>query len=339
MKLSICIHQFFDQYLPNIKGASVNTIKSYRDTYYFFFFFAANYHGARITALEIDHLSTDLILAFLEQLEDKRKNDVRTRNQRLAALKSLFKMIRFMYPEHKDIADRILNIPQKRTQKKLIGFLYPEEILAIFNKVNLKKKEGFRDYALLHLLSDSGARASEIANLNIDDFDPIEKTLMVLGKRNRFRLIELSPKTTELLKIYIAKYRNPPKVLFKHRLFINQRKEGFTRHGINKLCKKHISKVLPPKRLKILEPVHCFRHSCAVRMITTGFSLTDVKNHLGHEDLASTMIYIHMDLSRKREAQRQFIKYTQSTLKYDSKIEELFDWENKEETLSWLDSL
>ena len=74
-------------------------------------------------------------------------------------------------------------------------------------------------------------------------------------------------------------------------------------------------------------------------MVSTGHSITDVKNHLGHEDLGSTMIYMHMDLSRKKEAQKQFIEYTQSTLKYDSKIEELFDWENKEETLAWLDSL
>jgi integrase/recombinase XerD len=339
MKLSSCLHQFFGHYLPHIKGASTHTIKAYRDTFKIFLPFAAKYRSIKIDSLTLDHLSSELILAFLDELERGRKNLVKTRNNRLAALKSLAKMIRFMYPEEREIAEKIGNIPQKRTQKPLIGFLYQEEILKVFQSVDLKRKDGLRDYALLHLLYDSGARASEVATLNLDYFNPKQKTLAILGKWNRYRLIEIEPKTVQLLQLYITKYRTTPKPLYQHRLFINQRREELTRHGIYRICKKYLTMAIPPKRLKAINPVHSFRHSCAVNMLYSGYSLSEIRNHLGHEDIQSTSIYLHLDLNRKREIQKKFIEYMQSVLTRDPKIEELLHWENKEDIITWLDSL
>lgn len=317
----------------------MNTIKGYRETFTLFLPFAAEYLSQKIETISVDQLTPDLILAFLDYLEAQRKNTAQTRNHRLAVLKSLAKMIRFMYTEKREVAERILNIPQKRTQKQLIGFLYQEEILSTFDAVDLKKKQGFRDYTILHLLYDSGARAGEIAALNLDYFDPQQKTLAILGKGNRFRLINLWPKTTELIKRYIQKYRSTPSPLYHHRLFINQRGKGFTRHGINCLCKKYLTRVLSPKRLKNINPAHSFRHSCAVNMLASGASLSDIKNHLGHDNIQSTMVYLHLDLTRRREIQKKFIAYTQSLLTHDPKIDELIGWENEVETLNWLDSL
>ena len=339
MKLSTVIHQFFDQYLPRIKGSSEHTVKAYRDTFTLFLPFAAHYHQIKVDSLCLGHLPYELILDFLNYLESQRNNSVKTRNQRLVALKSLAKMIRLMYPEKRETAERILAIPQKRTQRKLIGFLYQEEILKVFASVDLKTKEGVRDYCLLHLLYDSGARASEIAALNLDCFDYHHKTLAILGKRNRYRLITLLPKTAELLTLYITKYRKTPKPLYHHRLFVNQRGKELTRHGIHRLCTKYLFKTLTPKRLRDINPAHSFRHSCAVYMLSSGSSLTEIRNRLGHEHVQSTMVYLHMDLSCKREVQKKFIEYTQSILTHDPKIEELIDWENKEETMKWLDSL
>jgi len=339
MKLSSCLHQFFGHYLPHIKGASTHTIKAYRDTFKIFLPFAAKYRSIKIDSLTLDHLSSELILAFLDELERGRKNLAKTRNNRLAALKSLAKMIRFMYPEEREIAEKIGNIPQKRTQKPLIGFLYQEEILKVFQSVDLKRRDGLRDYALLHLLYDSGARASEVATLNLDYFNPQQKTLAILGKWNRYRLIEIEPKTVQLLQLYITKYRTTPKPLYQHRLFINQRREELTRHGIYRICKKYLTMALPPKRLKAINPVHSFRHSCAVNMLYSGYSLSEIRNHLGHEDIQSTSIYLHLDLNRKREIQKKFIEYMQSVLTRDPKIEELLHWENKEDIITWLDSL
>lgn len=339
MKLVTCVHQFFDQYLPRIKGCRDNTLKGYRDAFSLFLPFAAEYLSTNINSIAVAQLSPDLILAFLDSLEKQRGNAARTRNLRLAAIKSLAKMIRFMHPEERKTAKRLLDIPQKRAQRKLIGFLYHEEIMSVLAGVDLKKKDGFRDYTVLHLLFDSGARASEIGTLNIDYFDEKQKTLAILGKGDRFRLINLWPKTTELMSQYIQKYRSTPHPLFKHRLFINQRGKELTRHGIYRICRKYLEKALPEKRLKDINPAHSFRHACAVNMLSSGHPVSDIKNHLGHENVQSTMLYLHLDLTRRREVQKKFIEYTQSLLAHDPKIDELIDWENEEETLNWLDSL
>ena len=339
MKLSICINQFFDKYLKRVKGCRENTVKAYRDTFILFLPFAAGYYKIRVSDLDVDHLSIDLILDFLEHLESQRNNTTRTRNHRLAAIKSFAKMIRIFYPEQRLIAEKILNLQQKSAQKKLIGFLYIEEILATYNAVDLRAHTGFRDYTILHLLADSGIRASELAMLRLDDFTPEHKTLGVLGKGNKFRLIELEQKTTHLIKNYISRNRLKPKPLFGHRLFISKHKRGLTRKGIYLLCRKYLAKVLNPKRLKEIDPVHGFRHSCAVNMLAQGMSLSDIKNRLGHENIESTKVYLHMDLRNKRKVQEKFLEYMQSTLKHDPKLDDLIAWENKKETLDWLDSL
>jgi site-specific recombinase XerD len=267
-----------------------------------------------------------------------RKNCARTRGHRLAAFKSLARMIRFLYPEHKDLTERILSIPQKRFVKKFIGFLTHEEVMMVLDAVDLKKSGGFRDYTIIHLLYDSGARAGETASLRLEYFDSSQKTLAILGKGNRYRQIQLWPKTTQLLSMYIQKYRLKPKPMHQGVLFLNQRRQEFTRHGIHRLCQKYLLLALGEDKLKNLNPVHCFRHSCAIRMLGAGYSLTDIKNHLGHENLQSTMVYLKMDLSRKRELQQKFIAYTQN-LTQDDKLDDLLDWEREQETLNWLDSL
>ncbi len=339
MKLSACLVQFFDQYLIGLKGASKHTVRTYRDTFTLFLPFASQHYECTISSLEVEHLTVNLVMDFLDFLETERNNKAATRNLRLATFKSFAKMIRILHPEHRGIADRLLNIPQKRAQKKLIGFLYQDEILKVVKGVNLQRKEGFRDYTILHLLFDSGARASEITTLNLDYFDPEKKTLAILGKGNRYRLLELWPKTVQLLQQYISNHRIKPKPGYDNRLFINQRGEEFTRHGIYNLCKKYLQLALPVNRIKNLHPAHSFRHSCAMNMLANGEPLTDIKNRLGHENIQSTMNYLQLNLTRKREVQKRFIEYTQTLLPSDHKMEELIDWQNKKETLAWLDSL
>ena len=126
MKLSPCVNKFFNQYLQDIKGISPNTIRSYRDTFKLFLPFAARFYGINIRSLRLEHISTELIITFLQDLEQERKNCPKTRNTRLNTLKSFAKMIRLMYPDERDLADRIINMPQKRFQKTLIGFLYQD---------------------------------------------------------------------------------------------------------------------------------------------------------------------------------------------------------------------
>jgi len=339
MKLSPYIHQFFDQYLQNIKGMSPHTIRSYRDTFKLFLPFAARYYGIKVRSLRVEHISTELIIAFLQDLEQERKNGPKTRNTRLNTLKSFAKMIRFMYPDQIEMADRIINMPQKRFQRSLIGFLYQDEILKVFKTVDLRRKEGFRDYTLLHLLYDSGARASEITTLNLDYFNPHKKTLAILGKGNRYRLIQLEKKTSQLLQLYIRKYRVTPKPLYHERIFISQRAEELTRHGLYHICKKYLSKSLPPKRLKNINPVHSFRHSRAVDLLYQGKPITEIQKRLGHYNLQSTMNYLHLDLNRRRHIQKEFIIHMESVLTLDPKIDELLNWESNVDIMTWLDNL
>ena len=151
--------------------------------------------------------------------------------------------------------------------------------------------------------------------------------------------MELWVKTTGLIETYIEKYRRTPNPFSKEYLFINQRRAAFTRYGINRLCKKYLSRILSPKRLKLINPAHSFRHSCAVRMVAEGKPPSDIMNRLGHATIQSTMVYLHMDLSRKRVLQEAFIRFTQQHLTSDPKIDELIQWEKKHDILKWLDTL
>jgi site-specific recombinase XerD len=339
MNIHACLCRYFTEYLPAIKGVSPETVKTYKDAFKLFLKFSSRHLSQAISDLRLEDITPTLIFSYLDYLEQKRKNSTRTRNARLIALKSFAKMLRLLYPEHREISEMIFNIPQKRFGKRLIGYMDYDDILQVFGSVDLRKKEGFRDYTILHLLFDSGARASEAANLEIHFFDPHKKTLIIKGKGGNYRLIELQPKTIELIERYMKKYRPVPKPIYSNRLFINQRREGFTRNGIYRVCKKYLSKALSAKQLENLNPAHSFRHSCAVHLLLLGKSLTDIKNHLGHENLKSTMIYLHLNVSRKREAQKKFIKYIRSAISEEPKIDELLNWENKEEILDWLDDL
>lgn len=339
MTLTKCLHKFFSYYLPQIEGGSPQTLEVYKKSFELFLLFAAKYKKCSVQSLQLEHLSTEMVIAFLQYLEKDRHNSVRTRNLRLAAIKSLAKMIRLLYPEYREYVDNLRLIPQKRAQKKLIGYLCQDEILKVLATVDLKRKEGMRDYAILHLLFDSGARAAEIASLHLDYFDQQNKTLAILGKGNRFRQIILTPKTVELLQLYIEKHRNTPRYGHKEFLFINQRLEHFTRHGINRLCKKYLVRALSAKRMEMLSPAHSCRHSCAMNMLIEGAAITDIQNRLGHASINSTMVYLKMEVHHKREVQKQFLQYTQSVLSDDPKITELANWEDKDKILSWLDSL
>ncbi len=339
MKLFDYIIIYFNQYLPQVRGVSDETKKTYMESFSLFLTFSAQYLSVPIKELKIEDLTLELIFAFLLYLEEKRGNVARTRNNRLAALKSFARMVRLMYPEYRKIAEMILNIPQKKWQKRLIGYMTPDELLDVFESVDLNKKEGFRDYTILHLLNDSGARASEVASLKLDYFNPDRKSLVIIGKGNRYRLINLETKTVGLLVYYIREHRVTPKPLYRGYLFINQRREKFTRHGIYRICKKYLLKSISSKRIKWLSAVHSFRHTCAINMLSSGKSITEIQNRLGHEKVDTTANYLKLNIFHKKEIQERLIKYTQSNITSDPKVEELFDGKDKDEILDWLDNL
>ena len=322
-----------------MKGSSPQTIANYKNTFTLFLPFAASFLDKKINSLQVDDLKIDLILSFLEHLETGRNNSVRTRNIRLAAIKSMAKMILLLHTEYQKIANTISNIPYKREVKPLVGYLTQDELLDVFNSVDLQKKDGFRDYVVLHLLYDSGARAQEITDIKLDDIDSKAFTVAILGKGQRYRMVQVWEKTIQLVEQYIQKYRRSPEQKYQKYLFINQRGKKFSRYGIYRICEKYIKKALPEKRLIHLNFAHCFRHSCAVHMLMMNKSVADIKNHLGHESINSTMIYLKLDQSKRQEVQKNYMDYMQTVIKDDEKIDNLIDWENSKDILEWLNNL
>ena len=114
---------------------------------------------------------------------------------------------------------------------------------------------------------------------------------------------------------------------------------AFTRHGIYRLCRKYLHLALPAKRLAVLNPVHSFRHACAMKMLAKGQSLSDIKNQLGHEDIQSTSVYLQLDLPRRRKIQQNLTHHNQSILVRNAEIEELINNKDKDNIMKWLDSL
>jgi site-specific recombinase XerD len=339
MRLLPIVGRFFSSWLSGIKGASPNTSKTYREAFSLLLPFVARRAKVEPRSLTVEHLSRDAVLDFLHFLEKERGVSARTRNCRLAAIKSFAAMLRLMHPEKRPIADAILDIPQKRETKKPIGWLYPDEVAAILKDVDLKRPLGFRDWCMLRLLYDSGARASEIANLNLDSFDPRDKTLSIMGKGARFRQIEIEDRTAEALEVYVQRHRKAPAPTSPLRLFVSLRGAGLTRHGIYRVCDKYLKRTLSAKRLADLNPVHSFRHGCAVRMLASGRSIVEIKNRLGHQNVESTMVYLNLDVSALRRVQKRFEHYAEPIFAGNAQIEEMIDWENRQEVVAWLDSL
>ena len=163
--------------------------------------------------------------------------------------------------------------------------------------------------------------------------------MVILGKGNRPRLVGLEPRTVQLVQVYINSYRIDPKPSYQHRLFINQRREQLTRHGIYRICRKYLSMALPSKRLKTISPVHSFRHSRAMDWLHRGEPITEIKNRLGHDNLQSTMVYLQLDLNHRRLIQKEFVDYMKSDLTIDHRIDELLDGQDMQDMMDWLDSL
>ena len=159
-------------------------------------------------------------------------------------------------------------------------------------------------------------------------------------KGDQFRIIKLEKRTVQLIQLYIKKYRIKPKPLYQHRIFINQQGEELTRHGIYRICKKYLSIDPSPKTTQVHQACTRLPPFKSRRYALHGVSpITDIKNRLGHDNIQSTTIYLHLDLNHRRHIQKDFIRYMQSVIHTDSKIEDLLQWESDKDLMDWLDSL
>src|SRR5215469_18384862 len=228
---------FLREYLPSQREMSVQTSDTYAYAFQLLVCFAAKRLKVTPSALSIEQLDSTLVLDFLEHLEKERGNCARTRNSRLAAIKTFFRFLEYRLPSCLEQARRIRAIPVKKTDEVIIGYLNREEIQALLDAPDPNCRWGLRDRAMLHLAFVGGLRVSELVGLDLVDlaFHP-QPTVHVMGKGRRERVLPLWKETTAVLRDWL-KVRGEPKGTS---LFQNARGELMTRSGFKYILKKHL---------------------------------------------------------------------------------------------------
>jgi site-specific recombinase XerD len=256
-----------------------------------------------VTGLDLTDLDPPGILAFLNHLEQERKNGVSTRNVRLSAIHAFFHFVASRNPEYVELAQRVLGIPFKRTRQRAIDYLEYEEIDAILKSIVRTTPQGSRDYALLATMFNTGGRVQEIADLCACDLQLIRPfQVRLFGKGRKERYCPLWPQTAAVLKAF-CEQRNL-NMQSEARVFLNHRGQPLTRFGIRHIlarCLRSACDTAPNLCKKRLHP-HSVRHSTAVALLKSGVDLSTISHLLGHASPTTTNRYAKVDLDMKRKA-------------------------------------
>jgi integrase/recombinase XerD len=236
--LAPTLQLFFTEHLITQRDVSPQTIASYRDTFRLPLAFAADRTGKQPCELDIDELDAPLIGAFLNHLEQARGNSIRTRNNRLAAIHSLYRYTALRHPEHLATIGRVMAIPSKRHQQKGICYLDLDEIKALLAAPDRSTWLGRRDHALLLTMILTGVRVTELANLRIRDLSLATGAhIKVTGKGRKRRTANLTPETVAVLRQWLKERHGQP----DDPLFPTRQGRPLTRYGIGILLSKHIA--------------------------------------------------------------------------------------------------
>lgn len=224
-KLSDYLHYFLTCYLPQHRDVSANTVAGYKQT----FMQLLRYWKLRFP----DQFDPDLgqfqvapLLDFLSYLEKTLGNTASTRNTRLAAVKSFFKMVGLLQPRYQGQCRQILALPSKRTRRRKLDFLEKNEVDAVFASVDPRSQDGYQDLCILRTLYNTGARASELCGIRIPDLDLDRKQVRLYGKGRKERAVPLFDSTTAFLRTYLKSERRVALTPYRDFLFINQRRAG-----------------------------------------------------------------------------------------------------------------
>jgi integrase/recombinase XerD len=292
---------FFEQRLPIERGASENTRNSYAYAFQLLLTFASKHLQAAPSQLTVEQIDAPLVLDFLNDLETTRGNGASSRNIRLAAIKSFMHFLEYRVPSAIEQIRRILAIPAKKTESKLVRHLTAEEIQGLLNSPDPTGWKGIRDRAMLHLCYAGGLRVSELIGLRLDDlqFQP-QPSVLVHGKGRRERCLPLWKTTTSALRAWLAARGTAP----VPELFVNARGGSLTRSGFEYILRKHLRTVkqhYPSLATKRVHP-HVLRHTCALTILQATKDLRKVSLWLGHAKTQTTEMYLRVDPSVKLEA-------------------------------------
>jgi site-specific recombinase XerD len=329
--LALVVRRFLGDYLPHQRAFSTHTIRSYRDSLKLLLQFAAG-SKRRVADLTVGDLMPEQIIAFLDSLEQRRGNDAATRNVRLSAIHSFFDYLGAGWPEHLDQARRVLAITFKRTDHRTIDYLEAEELRTLLEQIDRRTVWGRRDYVLLALMFNTGARVQEVVALQTTDLRLTSPpSVKFFGKGRRERICPLWPETARLLQQHIADTGLDTQS--DQTLFRNHRGDPLTRFGARLILQRHVTRavvVLPALKHKRIHP-HSLRHSTAVHLLKSGVDLSTIAHWLGHTSINTTHKYVTIDLAAKRTAIAKAEPVTKS--------KRLPRWRTDNDLLTWLESL
>ena len=262
-QLGASIQRFLVHYLPSQKGVSVNTINSYRDTLKLLLCYASDTINKRVDQLSVEDLSEKLVLKFLDHVEQERGCAASTRNVRLAGIRSFFTCIAREEPVFVTQCQQIHAIPTKRATHKIIPYFEDKDMRAIFDSIDLNSRTGVRDNALLLLLYNTGARVSEIVDLEISSLHLEDSPqVQLFGKGAKQRSCPLWPETVEALIAYLNTRNHIGST--NNQVFLNANGVPITRFGIRYVTRKYGSKTkILGVSEKPLNP-HVIRHTTAM---------------------------------------------------------------------------
>jgi site-specific recombinase XerD len=294
------IEAFLREHLARQRNASQHTCDSYAYSFQLLFEFAAKALKVSPSELTLEQLDATLIGAFLEYLEQTRQNSPDTRNVRLAAIRSFFRFLEDRHPAALERIRRVLAIPFKKTDTRLVSYLMQKEFQALLDAPDPATREGIRDRAMLHVAVCAGLRVSELTGLQMDDVALPSMSIRVRGKGRRERAIPLWKVTATALRAWLA-IRGKPAV---PEVFVNARGETMTRWGFAYVLKRHVETArrdCPSLSSKQVSP-HVLRHTCAMIVLQATQDIRKVSLWLGHANLATTEIYTRADPTEKLEA-------------------------------------
>ena len=296
------LKRYFSHYLPVQKGLSENTVCSYRDAIKLLLCYVADTLSLSVDTLSVEQFGEKVVLGFLDDVENTRGCTTATRNARLAAVRSLFGFIAREEPELVLQCQQVRTIPLKRTAHRMVEYLEEKEMQAVFDAVDIDSRTGIRDRALLLFLYNTGARVSEVVNMELRDLrlgDAAQVTLH--GKGGKERSCPLWPETIAALEACIKERR--PKDPESRQVFLNANGAPITRFGIRHVTRKYglqAQKKRPTIEAKPLNP-HRIRHTTAMHLLRAGNDINMVSYWLGHADLNTTHVYAEIDMEMKRK--------------------------------------
>ncbi len=295
------ITAFLRERLPRQRGASEHTCDSYAYAFQLLFQFASARLRITPSALCLEQLDAPLIMDFLHHLETERQNSPRTRNARLVAIKSFMRFIEHRVPSSLEQSRRILAIPAKRTDTRLVRYLSLDEMRALLNAPDLQRRDGIRDRAMLHLCFSAGLRVSELVGLPLQalEWQPSPQ-VRIHGKGRRERQLPLWKQTAVDLRAWLAVRGQPPVA----ELFVNARDQPMTRSGFEYILKKHVQTAVercPSLEQKRISP-HTLRHAAPMVVLQVTGDIRKVSLWLGHADIQTTEAYLRADPTEKLEA-------------------------------------